>query len=124
MSYLDIVSKESEQNTKDDSIINNLPYGWVYFKFDENKNIIRYNNYSEEHEAEQEYNREYPIRRHLYYKDLNRLIRYRIEDQEKNNDPIYFDDILEEFGNFDMDNEKDDASSNDGIFSDNDYYSD
>lgn len=124
MSYLDIISKESEQNIKDDSIINNLPYGWVYFKFDENKRIIRYNNYSEEYEVEQEYNREYPIRRYLYYKELNRLIRYRIEDQEKNNDHIYFDDILEEFGNFDIDSEKDDTSSNDGFFSDNDYYSD
>ena len=41
------------------------------------------------------------------------MIRYRIEDQEKNNDPIYFDDILEEFGNFKMDNDKDDATKND-----------
>lgn len=124
MTYLDIVRKESEQKTKDNSFINNIPHGWVYFKFDENKRIVRYNNYSEEYEAEQEYNREYPIRRHLYYKDLNRLIRYRIEDQERNHDTIYYDDIIEEFGEFDVVCDKDDNSSNEGNLSDNDYYSD
>ena len=124
MTYLDIVNKQSEKNTKDNEIFNNLPNGWVYFKFDENKRILRYNNYSEEDELVQEYNREYPIRRHLYYKDLNRLIRYRIEDQEINHDAIYYDDIIEEFGEFDIGCDRDDNSSNEGNLSDNDYYSD
>tara|TARA_Y100001970_G_scaffold278081_1_gene383283 strand:- start:3021 stop:3395 length:375 start_codon:yes stop_codon:yes gene_type:complete len=124
MTYLDIARKESSNDQKDDSIINNLPYGWVYFKFDENKKIIRYNNYSEEDELEQEYYRDYPIRRNLYYKDLNRLIRYRIEDQERNYDTIYYNDIIEEYGEFNLDCDRDDNSSNEGNLSENDYYSD
>lgn len=123
MTYLDILRKETKEKIEDDSIINNLPYGWVYLKFDKNKKILRFNNYNEEQEEIEEYYREYPIRRDLYYKDLNRLIRYRMEDQERNYDTIFIDDIIEEFGDFDVEIQLDDNSNNEGNFSDNEYYS-
>lgn len=116
-SYSDITKKTTRVADEEVSGMK-IPYGWTYLKFDENKNILRYDNYQSEH-TRGGFETDYSIRRNLYYKDLNRMIRYRIEDQERNHDPIYFDDIIEELGDFDT-IPQDDSYDYDEVFSDSD----
>jgi len=101
MDYFAAANKNDRKSSEEDRM--EIPYGWTYLKFDENKKILKFDNFSDDYEFNHETEGEYYIRRDLYYKDINRLIRYRIEDQMVNHDPIYFDDIIEELGDFDED---------------------
>ena len=118
MDYFAAAKKEASVKSDKNRIV--IPYGWTYLKFDENKKICKYDNFSDDYEFNHVSNGEYYIRRNLYYKDINRLIRYRIEDQIANHDPIYVDDIIEEFGDFDEEPYANDSFENEDCGSDSD----
>lgn len=117
-SYSAITQKTTEKDHEVSGM--KIPYGWTYLKFDENKRIMRYDNYDNSDDQREGFETDYYIRRDLYYKDIDRLIRYRIEDQEKNHDSIYFDDIIEEFGDFDTIPQDDSFYEYDDGYSDSD----
>jgi hypothetical protein len=118
MSSYSEITKKTTRVVDEDASTMKVPYGWTYLKFDQNNNVLRYDNYCDV-ESENGFETNYSIRRGLYYKDLNRLIRYRIKDQERNHDQIYFDDIIEEFGDFDT-IPQDDLVDCDDVLSDSD----
>ena len=83
---------------------NKVPYGWCVLKLNGNK-IEQYNNYTPESFKNMDEKYEMYRQRDLYYKNLDRLIRYKIYDLECENEEINMETILEELGYYD-DNEE------------------
>ena len=97
-----------------------VPYGWCLLKLNGNQ-IEQYNNYTENDMLRLNEKYETQRQRDLYFKNLDRLIGYKIYELECENEEIDMDSILEELGYYD-----DDENINNEEFenSDEEFYSD
>ena len=102
--YSEILKRKKVKKVKQTK----LPYGWCLLKLNGNK-IEQYNNYTQEDFNMMNEKYEMYRQRDLYYKNLDRLIRYKIYDLECENEEI--DDNEELVNNEELENSEEEFYS-------------
>ena len=119
--YSDIVKTVQ----KKDSNKNNIPHGYTLLYYDENHVSCQYRNFTPQYlkNIENKYER-FRLQR-LYLDDIERLVQYRIDELEKDNQVYTMEEVLDYWGYYDdIYSETTYESHEDYNSGDSDYYSD
>lgn len=117
--YSDIVKTLNRKTSR-----KTIPKGFTLLYYDKDHNMCHHQNFPPEILKDIDDKNERFRLRQLYLKDVDRLVKYIIEDLEKENEEYTIEEILEYIGFYD-DVENDSYDSNeDNMSGDSDYYSD